>query len=102
MLILDEPTSAVDLKTEATVIAATHELMSGRTSFMIAHRLSTLESCDVLLRFEQGKLHVIDQDVSGALRKMAGGELQMFPRVEPAAILTPEASTANSMISVAK
>ncbi len=81
MLILDEPTSAVDLKTEATVIAATRELMSGRTSFMIAHRLSTLESCDVLLRFEQGKLHVIDEDVAGALRKMAGGELQVFPKV---------------------
>jgi hypothetical protein len=57
--------------------------MSGRTSFMIAHRLSTLESCDVLLRFEQGKLHVIDQDVPGALRKMASGELQVFPKVTP-------------------
>ena len=102
MLILDEPTSAVDLKTEATVIAATRELMSGRTSFMIAHRLSTVETCDVLLRFEQGKLHVIDQDVAGALRRMAGGELQMFPKVEPAALLTPQTSTADSMTSIAK
>jgi ATP-binding cassette, subfamily B, bacterial len=95
MLILDEPTSAVDLKTEAAVIAATRELMSGRTSFMIAHRLSTLEGCDVLLRFEQGKLHVIDQDVSGALRKMAGGELQVFPKVTPREAKT-DATIANS------
>jgi ATP-binding cassette subfamily B protein len=71
ILILDEPTSAVDSKTEAAVMAATNDLLAGRTSFMIAHRLSTLESCDMLLRFYDGKLEVITQDVKAFLRHMA-------------------------------
>ena len=56
ILILDEPTSSVDLKTEATIMEALERLMAGRTTFMIAHRLSTLANCDVRLRLEQGRL----------------------------------------------
>jgi ATP-binding cassette subfamily B protein len=56
ILILDEPTSSVDVKTEATIIDATERLMSGRTTFMIAHRLSTLHGCDIRLRIERGRL----------------------------------------------
>jgi ATP-binding cassette subfamily B protein len=56
ILILDEPTSSVDMKTEAGIIDAMDRLMSGRTTFMIAHRLSTLESCDVRLQLEHGRL----------------------------------------------
>ena len=56
ILILDEPTSSVDLKTEATIIDATERLMSGRTTFMIAHRLSTLKGCDIRLQVESGRL----------------------------------------------
>jgi ATP-binding cassette, subfamily B, bacterial len=56
ILILDEPTSSVDVHTEATIMQATERLMSGRTTFMIAHRLSTLKSCDVVLVLEQGRL----------------------------------------------
>jgi ABC-type multidrug transport system fused ATPase/permease subunit len=52
-------------------MAATNDLLAGRTSFMIAHRLSTLESCDMLLRFYDGKLEVITQDVKAFLRHMA-------------------------------
>jgi ATP-binding cassette subfamily B protein len=55
VLILDEPTSSVDLKTEAAIIAAMERLMRGRTSFLIAHRPATLEGCDVLLRVEGGR-----------------------------------------------
>jgi ATP-binding cassette subfamily B protein len=55
-LILDEPTSSVDVHTEAAIIEATERLMSGRTTFMIAHRLGTLKSCDMLLVLEQGRL----------------------------------------------
>jgi ATP-binding cassette, subfamily B, bacterial len=58
ILILDEPTSSVDMKTEAVIMEAMTQLMLGRTTFMIAHRLSTLEQCDVRLKIEQG--HVID------------------------------------------
>ena len=56
ILILDEPTSSVDLHTEAAIMAATEKLMSGRTTFMIAHRLNTLKSCDLILVLDQGKL----------------------------------------------
>ncbi len=58
ILILDEPTSAVDMKTEAEMMLSTEALLRGRTTFMIAHRLSTLRDCDVLLRIEDGAVHV--------------------------------------------
>jgi ATP-binding cassette subfamily B protein len=56
ILILDEPTSSVDLRTESAILRATEKLMQGRTSFMIAHRLSTLKACDMILVLEQGRL----------------------------------------------
>ena len=56
MLILDEPTSSVDLKTEGTIVEAMERLMRGRTTFIIAHRPSTLKHCDNILRLEQGRL----------------------------------------------
>jgi ATP-binding cassette subfamily B protein len=56
LLILDEPTSAVDVKTEALIMEALQTLMRGRTTFIIAHRLSTLEGCDVRLRLEGGQV----------------------------------------------
>jgi len=56
ILILDEPTSSVDTKTEAAVMEAMERLMHGRTTFMIAHRRGTLANCDALLRIEQGRL----------------------------------------------
>jgi ATP-binding cassette, subfamily B, bacterial len=56
ILILDEPTSSIDVKTEALIIEALERLMAGRTTFMIAHRLTTLENCDVRLELEGGRL----------------------------------------------
>jgi ATP-binding cassette subfamily B protein len=56
ILILDEPTSAVDLRTEAQIMGAVRRLMRGRTTFLVAHRLSTLEDCDVVLRVEHGRV----------------------------------------------
>ncbi len=56
ILILDEPTSSVDVKTEAGIMEAMDRLMHGRTTFMIAHRLSTLDNCDVRLEIEEGRL----------------------------------------------
>jgi ATP-binding cassette subfamily B protein len=46
----------VDVHTEAAIIEATERLMAGRTTFMIAHRLGTLKSCDLILVMEQGEL----------------------------------------------
>ena len=56
ILILDEPTSSVDLRTEAAILQATEKLMQGRTIFMIAHRLSTLKACDMIVVMEQGRI----------------------------------------------
>jgi ATP-binding cassette subfamily B protein len=56
VLIFDEPTSSVDLKTEADIMEALARLSRGRTTFLIAHRLSTLKVCDVRLRMEHGRL----------------------------------------------
>jgi len=58
LLLLDEPTSALDAKTEAEVMEAVERLMEGRTTFVVAHRLSTLEGCDVRLRVDAGRLVV--------------------------------------------
>jgi ABC-type multidrug transport system fused ATPase/permease subunit len=56
ILILDEPTSAIDSKTEAAILDALDRLMEGRTTFMIAHRLSTIRKADLILVVDQGKL----------------------------------------------
>ncbi len=54
ILILDEPTSALDTVTESGVLEALERLMKGRTTLMIAHRLSTLSGCDVRLEISDG------------------------------------------------
>jgi ATP-binding cassette, subfamily B, bacterial len=59
VLILDEPTSSVDVKTEGMVMDAMERLMQGRTTFMISHRPKTLDACDLLLHVEQGRVLVL-------------------------------------------
>jgi ATP-binding cassette subfamily B protein len=56
ILILDEPTSSLDMKTESSVLQALEALMKGRTTFIIAHRLNTIQNCDLLLVLEEGRL----------------------------------------------
>ena len=56
VLILDEPTSSIDSKTERVILDALDDLMVGRTSFMIAHRLSTVRHADQILVLEQGRI----------------------------------------------
>ena len=56
ILILDEPTSSVDMKTEAGVLQAIERLTQGRTVFIITHRPSALKSCDIIVRVEKGRL----------------------------------------------
>ena len=56
ILILDEPTSSVDVRTEAAIMDAMDRLMQGRTSFMIAHRVTTLATCGVRLEVEDGRV----------------------------------------------
>ena len=56
MLILDEATSSIDTRTEVQIQEAFRKLMTGRTSFIVAHRLSTIRSADVILVMNQGKI----------------------------------------------
>ncbi len=56
ILILDEPTSSVDLGTEAVILEALERLMQGRTTIMIAHRLSTLDVCDARIEIQHGRI----------------------------------------------
>jgi ATP-binding cassette subfamily B protein len=56
ILVLDEPTSAVDVRSEALIMEALERLMRGRTTLTVAHRLSTLERCDLRLELEHGRL----------------------------------------------
>jgi ATP-binding cassette subfamily B protein len=56
ILILDEPTSAVDSHTESQILAAMERLAHGRTTFMIAHRLNTLAICNRIIRLHAGRI----------------------------------------------
>jgi ATP-binding cassette subfamily B protein len=56
VLILDEATSSIDVRTEAMIMEAMDRLMEGRTTFMIAHRLSTLRDCDIQLQLDGGRI----------------------------------------------
>lgn len=56
VLILDEPTSSVDMTTELAIMDAMERLVVDRTTFIIAHRLSTLEKCNIRLHLEHGQL----------------------------------------------
>ena len=56
MLILDEATSSIDTRTEIKVQEAFQRMMEGRTSFIVAHRLSTIRQADVILVMKEGKI----------------------------------------------
>ena len=56
MLILDEATSSIDTRTEIKIQSAFNKLMEGRTSFIVAHRLSTIQNADLILVMKDGKI----------------------------------------------
>ena len=70
MLILDEATSSIDTRTEMKVQEAFGRLMKGRTSFIVAHRLSTIKEADVILVMKDGK--IIEQGSHKTLLKKGG------------------------------
>lgn len=59
MLILDEATSSIDTRTEIKIQEAFAKMMKGRTSFIVAHRLSTIQEADIILVMKDG--HIIEQ-----------------------------------------
>lgn len=70
MLILDEATSSIDTRTEIKIQSAFARLMNGRTSFIVAHRLSTIQEADVILVMKDG--HIIEQATHEELLKKQG------------------------------
>lgn len=70
MLILDEATSSIDTRTEIKIQSAFARLMNGRTSFIVAHRLSTIQEADVILVMKGG--HIIEQGTHEELLKKQG------------------------------
>jgi len=70
MLILDEATSSIDTKTEIRVQRAFEKLMQGKTSFVVAHRLSTIMSADVILVMRDG--NIVEQGTHAELMEKGG------------------------------
>jgi ATP-binding cassette subfamily B protein len=67
ILILDEPTSSVDIGTEAGIMVSMERLMEGRSTFLITHRKDTLKNCDILLVIEEGRQVTLTSDVLKAI-----------------------------------
>lgn len=73
ILVLDEPTSSVDMRTEAAIFEAMQRLMVGRTTFMIAHRLTTLRDCHMLLLVENRRVRITSDVTSTVERALVAG-----------------------------
>jgi len=71
MLILDEATSSIDTRTEIKISQAFHTMMKGRTSFIVAHRLSTIREADIILVMKDG--NIIEQGNHETLLRKEGG-----------------------------
>ena len=74
LVIMDEPTSAVDVQTEGRIMEAIEKLMRARTTIMIAHRLSTLEKCDIVLVMRDGRLNMITNSLDEAKLQLIQAE----------------------------
>ena len=70
MLILDEATSSIDTRTEMKIQKAFLTMMEGRTSFIVAHRLSTIRESDIILVMKEGK--IIEQGTHEELLNLGG------------------------------
>ena len=76
MLILDEATSSIDARTELKIQAAFDRLMRGRTTFIVAHRLSTIREADVILVMRDG--HIVEQGRHEELLEKGGFYAQLY------------------------
>ncbi len=76
MLILDEATSSIDTRTELKIQHAFAQLMEGRTSFIVAHRLSTIREADVILVMKDG--HIVEQGTHDALLAKNGFYAELY------------------------
>ena len=76
MLILDEATSSIDTRTEIRIQKAFAKMMEGRTSFIVAHRLSTIKEADLILVMKDGK--IIEQGTHQSLLEKDGFYAQLY------------------------
>jgi ATP-binding cassette subfamily B protein len=76
ILILDEPTSSLDVHTEAAILDTIQELMKGRTTLMIAHRPSTLRDCNMILVLEDGRVSRMTDEVESVISDMQAVSVQ--------------------------
>jgi ATP-binding cassette, subfamily B, bacterial len=76
ILILDEPTSSLDVHTEGAILETIQELMKGKTTLMIAHRPSTLRNCNMILVIEDGRVRQMTTDVDSVLSGMSAVSVQ--------------------------
>ena len=76
MLILDEATSSIDTRTELKIQNAFEKMMEGRTTFIVAHRLSTIRSADIILVMRDG--HIVEQGSHDELLKKGGFYRELY------------------------
>jgi ATP-binding cassette subfamily B protein len=94
VLILDEPTSSIDSKTEAAILDALARLIEGRTTFVVAHRLSTVRDADLILVLDRGA--IVEQGGHAELLARGGLYAELFeaqraaPRPDAPVTLRPE------------
>src|SRR3989449_8505832 len=76
ILILDVPTSSLDVHTESPILDPIQELMKGRTTMMIAHRPSTLRDCNMILVLEDGRVNRVTREVESVISDMQAVRVQ--------------------------
>jgi ATP-binding cassette subfamily B protein/subfamily B ATP-binding cassette protein MsbA len=76
ILILDEPTASLDAETESDIMDALHTVMAGRTTFIIAHRFSTIRAADRIVVIANG--HIVESGTHEQLMEARGSYRRMF------------------------
>ena len=93
ILILDDPTAAIDSQTEFEIMASMENAMRGRTTFVVAHRLSTLQKADIILVLDHGRIVQMGHHseliaVRGPYQRLANAQITDDESLHPSANMT--------------